>query len=680
MNEIKLFHRIIICVLLLLASAAAQAQDTSRVKTLQSVSVGASRPVEATAQAPVQVLGIEKLEQTGVTTLSDAAKQLSGVVLRDYGGVGGVKTVSARGLGSQFSTLTIDGVAVNDCQNGQVDLGRYQLGNTEYVSFANGQHNASLQTARGYAAGNVLNMESRTPRFGKENHHGKVGVEGGSFGFLSPSLLWEQRLGQRLSLSLWANGLKSDGDYPFTLYYGNNAGDSSSREIRNHSRVESGTIDGNLFWNISGSQSLVAKVHYAQSSHQLPGPVIFYTQKGSEQTASQLFFAQGRYKNKLSEKFRLQVVGKYSRMSDTYEDSAANNTLHYTRSEYLQNEGYLSLAGLYEPVEHLHVSLATDASASTLESNLAKNNEVQRLTSLNVLALGYRCSRFDVDANAVATIADEHTNSGLEHSYRKLSPYAGATLLLWPLDLNDAGETACFVRLRYFFKENYRLPNFSEMYFFSITRDLNPEKAQQHNVGLTFSKGGVQATVDGYFNRVTDKIVAIPMQSLFLWSMRNLGKVEILGLDANLDVDLHPKALSWCDIALHTNYSFQRALDVTDPGKKNYQHQIPYTPRHSGGATLTMLTPWVDLGYSLVAVGDRYRLGQNTESNLVKGYVDQGVTLSRSFSLRPRKENGLASMVRVKAQVLNLFDVQYEVIKSYPMMGRNYRLGVSWEF
>lgn len=680
MTKRRLFHSISLCVLLLFATAAAQAQDTARVKTLQSVSVGAARPVETTAQAPVQVLGVEKLEQTGVTTLSDAAKQLSGVVLRDYGGVGGVKTVSARGLGSQFSTLTIDGIAVNDCQNGQIDLGRYQLGNTDYVSFANGQHNTTLQTARAYSAGNVLNMESKTPRFGKEHSHGKVGLEGGSFGYLSPSLLWEQKLGSRLSISLWANGLKSDGDYPFTLYYGNNAGDSSSREVRSHSKVVSGTIDGNLFWNISGSQSLVAKVHYAQSLCQLPGPVIYYTQKGSEQTASQIFFAQGRYKNILSDKLRLQVVGKFSRVNDIYEDSAANNTLHYTHSEYLQNEGYLSLSGLYEPVEHLHISLASDVSANTLESNLSKNSEVQRLTSLNVVAVGYRCSRFDVDANAVATIADEQTNSGLEHSYRKLSPYAGATLLLWPLSLDSDDENACFVRLRYFFKENYRLPNFNEMYYFSITRDLNPEKALQHNVGLTLSRGDIQATVDGYFNRVTDKIIAVPMQSLFLWSMKNLGKVEILGLDANLDIALQPKNLSWCDVALHANYSYQRALDVTDPSKKNYRHQIPYTPRHSGGATLTLLTPWVDMGYSLVAVGDRYRLGQNTETNLVKGYIDQGVTFSRSFSLHPRKENGLASKMKVKAQVLNLFDVQYEVIKSYPMMGRNYRLGLSWEF
>ena len=686
-KHITILFKVHLCLTALMAlSVSVWAQDTnSRARTLRGVSISASRPSEVTAQAPVQVLSVERLDQTGATTLSDAVKQIGGVTLKDYGGVGGIKTVSARGLGSHFSTLTIDGVAVNDCQNGQTDLGRYLLGNADYVSFANGQHSDLLQTARGFAAGNVLNMETHKPQFrlqqrddstqATRHYNGMLSMEAGSFGLLSPTLSWEQRLGRQLSLSLWANYLQSEGDYPFTIYYGPNSGDSSSRERRQNSQVRMGTVDANLFWDISPSQELTTKIYYTQSFHALPGPVIFYSEKGSESTTNQVFFAQSRYRNNITERLRLQVVGKYSRTADTYDDTAVHSPSGYVHNDYLQQEGYFSASVLYEPWEHLYLSATTDEALATLASNLQTNNEVRRCSSQNVLAVSYRRQQYDLTAHLLGTFADEETNSGLNYDYRKLSPYAGGTLLLWPA----AGKKSrTFVRLRYFFKETYRLPDFNEMYYFTMTRQLRPEKALQHNMGLTLSHTGDESvsallTVDGYFNRVTDKIVAIPMQSLFLWSMVNLGKVNIYGLDVCTDLQATPDILHITSMNLHINYSFQRALDVTDPNSKTYRQQIAYTPLHSGGATLTIEHPWFQLGYSLVWVGDRYRLGQNTANNWVKGYVDQGITIGRDIKL------GRDSILQLQAQVQNLFDVQYEVIKNYPMMGRNFRFKIGYK-
>ena len=146
--------------------ASAQTTDTLKHTTLEEVSVSAQRtPTEIRTAAPTQVVDAEKLEHLGSLQLSDALKQMAGVTLKDYGGVGGVKTVSARGLGSQFSAVTIDGIPVDDSQNGQVDLGRYLLGNSAYVSFSHGQEQGGLLSARAFAAGNTLNMETAEPFF-----------------------------------------------------------------------------------------------------------------------------------------------------------------------------------------------------------------------------------------------------------------------------------------------------------------------------------------------------------------------------------------------------------------------------------------------------------------------------------------------------------------------------------
>ena len=162
------------------------AQDTSRrAVTLPEVNIvnPNARPEELRVQTPTQVIDATEMQRLGGTLLSDAARRLVGVTLKDYGGIGGIKTVSARGLGSQFSTLTIDGVAVNDCQNGQVDLGRYTLGNSSYISFANGQTDNLLQAARAVATGSVLNMETAVPEFGDRPFNLMADVAAGSYGY-----------------------------------------------------------------------------------------------------------------------------------------------------------------------------------------------------------------------------------------------------------------------------------------------------------------------------------------------------------------------------------------------------------------------------------------------------------------------------------------------------------------
>ena len=287
----------------------AQTTDTLRRERLEEVEVSAQRaPSEMRTVAPTQVLDAERLEHTITLQLSDAIKQMAGVTLKDYGGVGGIKTVSARGLGSQFSALTIDGIPVDDSQNGQVDLGRYTLGNAAYVSFSQGQEENPLLSARAYAAGSTLNMETAVPSFWPGEHVKlKAGLEGGSFGLLSPTLLWQQWWNKRLRSSVYVNYLRSDGDYPFTLYYTASHTDSSSVERRKHSAVWMLTADGNLFYTIDSGNSLMVKAHYMRGEHQLPGPVHFYSQAPAyENTREEVAFVQGKWKVE-RERWKMQL-------------------------------------------------------------------------------------------------------------------------------------------------------------------------------------------------------------------------------------------------------------------------------------------------------------------------------------------------------------------------------------
>ena len=298
-----------------------------------------------------------------------------------------------------------------------------------------------------------------------------------------------------------------------------------------------------------------------------------------------------------------------------------------------------------------------------------------RRTSLSTVALQYRNGRFEVKGNLLATLVGEDASDiARTIHYNKVSPYAGVSVR--PLK-------GSALRLRYFYKETYRVPNFNEMYYFVIPYDtLRPECAHQHNVGLTLpvvtrygrdslSHRTYTFTLDGYHNSVTDKIIAIPRQSMFYWSTMNLGRVDITGLDVSGIFEWQGQRTS---LSATLTYSLQHAVNHTDPNDpKSYGHQIPYTPRHSGSLTLYGQTPYINLGLSCMVVGDRYYKQQNKEGTRLPPYADLGLTLDRTFALS-------LGDLRVQVQVLNLLDVQYEVVRSYPMMGRNFRLKLSYTF
>ena len=655
--------------------AAAQNTDTLRRETLDEVEISAQRaPSVMHTATPTQVMDAERLEAAGALQLSDAVKQMAGVTLKDYGGVGGIKTVSSRGLGSQFSAVTIDGIPVDDSQNGQVDLGRYTLGNSAYVSLSQGQEEGALLSARAMAAGNVLNMETAEPQFWPGEHIKlRAGIDAGSFGYLSPSLLWEQRWNRRIKSSLYVNYLRSDGDYPFTLYYTTSHNDSSSVERRKHSAVWMLTADGNLFCTLGEGNTLTSKLHYMRGAHELPGPVHLYSQVPSEQySTEELAFVQNRWRL-VREKWKLQVLSKFRYSFDTFLDTTPGS--HYD-NDYRQQEGFVSGSFSYRlPTSHCPLSfdLATDGTLSHLESGQLNLGSTDRTTLTDVTrfhlvaAAGLHASiplgtaSLVLRTNLIFThVQDQVAGRSQAPDYQKLSPYFSVMASL------GHGTT-----LRAFYKDSYRVPNFGELYFFQLMAPkLEPEHARQINIGITQALNAthlaLNATLDAYYNRINNKIVSYPKQSMYYWSTENLGTVDIVGVDAT--VELHVG-----NVEIRGNYTYQHAVDHSQEGSKVYGHQIIYTPRHSGGAAVRWEHSWVNVGMTAMMVGSRYYMQQNTPDYRLPAYCDLGLSADRRFDL-PVGE------LTLRAQLLNLLDTQYEVVNSYPMMGRNWRVAVIFDF
>src|SRR5438046_627416 len=90
-------HCIATALLLAASCSLTVAQITDTAKTLEKVTIKAAKKQNSfTTVTPVQSLNREALQNISTSSVADAARYFSGVLIKDYGGVGGLKTISVR--------------------------------------------------------------------------------------------------------------------------------------------------------------------------------------------------------------------------------------------------------------------------------------------------------------------------------------------------------------------------------------------------------------------------------------------------------------------------------------------------------------------------------------------------------------------------------------------------------
>jgi len=665
----------LLCLTLAVSGQKASAQDTLEVSV-----VSADRLPSATLQsAPMQVMDRSTAARLGLDELHEAVRTFSGVQIKDYGGIGGIKTVSVRSLGAQHTAVVYDGVAVSDAQNGQIDIGRFTMDNISRVLLSIGGSDDIFKSARSFSGAGTLIINSSAPFF-KEgtSTHLSAALKTGSYDLSdaasyswNPSLNWQQKLSGRWSLNLNGDWLRSKGEYPFSL---TNAS-TVTREKRTDTDVNTLRTEINIFGESLGRGRLHLKGSYMDSERGLPGSVILYNPTSNERLAERNGFFQGFYENELSRQWALQARLKYDYSYDRYHDEAEYYPGGQITDEYTRHEYYASAGGRYTPSELFTITLSDDAFGDALDETIPDAVRPVRFTNLTSLAGRYRSRRLTVTASALSTYVTERlreqspTREAAPDRYR-LSP---AVSLSWKV-LSEHN-----LRLRVSYQDIFRNPTFNELYYARVgNKDLRPETARQMNIGLTWNEGiavGVierfTCSVDGYYNKVEDKIVARP--TLFIWKMRNIGEVDILGCDISLGgTFILPQAMS---LEFTGSYTYQYAVDVTDPDSKTYRNQIPYTPRHSGSASLSWLSRWINVSYLLSGVSERWSMDQNTDEYRLDPYLEHSVTLHRLFHFRKSPLT-----LNVSAECRNITDEQYEIIQYYPMPGRSWRLNLKLSF
>jgi hypothetical protein len=107
---------------------------------------------------------------------------LPGITLRDYGGAGGMKTVSVRGFGAKHTGVCYDGVMLSECQSGEIDLSRYSLDNVDNLTLTVGDNSDIFQPARQATTPATLTIQTLRQPSTDRRPHLTAQLKAGSFG------------------------------------------------------------------------------------------------------------------------------------------------------------------------------------------------------------------------------------------------------------------------------------------------------------------------------------------------------------------------------------------------------------------------------------------------------------------------------------------------------------------
>ena len=182
--------------------------------SVRAVTVVASRLNAASRliTTPTSVLSDSDVVALNTRQASELLRVLPGVFLKDYGGLGGIKTVSLRGATAAQTAVYLDGIKLNAAQNGLFDFSTLPSAMIGSIAIHDGTEAAFSNAG---AIGGVISIES--PSRIDTSASLSIKASYASFNEMNITASHSSRLAKHLSLIASAGYIHSMGDYTFTF-------------------------------------------------------------------------------------------------------------------------------------------------------------------------------------------------------------------------------------------------------------------------------------------------------------------------------------------------------------------------------------------------------------------------------------------------------------------------------
>lgn len=621
-------------VLLLSLAPVTYLQPETPYRYEDSITVTAKAPepdLLETLDIPASITVITFEDQAPVSdTVAEVLASAAGVNVRDFGGVGSLKTISIRGSSSNQVVVLLDGVKLNSAANGSVDLSSIPIHQVAKIEILRGGAAARLGNA---AVGGVVNIVLKKP---DAQFKGSLNLRGGSF---STGELGATANGQ---LSAWRylvhlNGLHTAGNFTFRNTHGSEfEQEPATIEQRCNNWVTAGGGVLKVLAEPLTHLELQIITEFQTAHKGIPGMVTFPSPHA------------------------------------TQNDSRLINALSLTRT-YSERFPFTAKLALDTIATETHFQdQQGEQTGVPIDSRQKDRN------SHGLLDLTWHCSR----STALGVAAEGWTERLNDNSYgskhRESSAVgvrADTNLLNGTLWLATAGRVDLIQSLdpRWTYKIGLRLrpwravsikanagsvfraPSFNEMYlssgFMIGNPDLSPERGMTYDLGLEWSSARVMTEITFFQNDMEDLIQYV-LLSRFQFKPLNIGKARSRGVEWQTSW----RCTRW--LTTSVSYTYNEAVDRTNE-PLIAGNQIPGRPLHD-----TFVTARSDFGKWKPFVEYYYLSGNYLTRSNSKKLADR---FGFNAGLTIEVSNHLQAAIEVK----NVTDEHVEDVRGFPLPSRS---------
>ncbi|WP_027420145.1 TonB-dependent receptor plug domain-containing protein [Crocinitomix catalasitica] len=642
---------------------SAYGQDTTRVL----------KPVPIIKEVDLNTINLEStnphititkawMEQLGAIDIAEALKYSPGIQLKDYGGIGGVKSIAYRSLGANHTGVVIDGAFLPNVQSGLVNLNGFDLFGLNTVEFSSGQVLSENVSASAFLLPNTISVQSvlfERPDSLRWSYSGIFNT----INAYENGVLIQVPLGQSFFIGGQVFYKFGSGAYQFKQP---DIGINTT-QIRENSALTS--LRGKIVTGFDNKNSKLRFTgQFSDTDQELPGAVVLYNPSNDQYLWTDFQKYTLNYQFNKS-KWLLNAQSFYQIENTEYLDEHYLNSEGFLAAEY-QQENILLGGMLTRKLNKYFTKLFFGSDliyTNLVGSNVSANP--MRLQNNSVIGTQLTLGRFNVLTNLTNQyIQDNYTELGesIQKTNFNLSPF-------FSFSVQPFIKKA--LKIRAFYKSSYRMPTFNDLYYNAIgNKHLKPEEANLLNIGLSykkvFTKFSFQTTIDGFYNQTKNKIIAIPTKDLFNWSMQNIGETEIKGIDFSAFLSTRLRKVLF---VLSTSHSFNQTIDITDENNSTFGHQLPYTPQYTTSNGMSISIKGFALSVNALYNSFRYSLNENIYSNLLPAFSDFNLGLSKEL-------NWNSSKVFISLKCMNLLNKNYQIIRSFPMPGRYYQAQIKYSF
>ncbi|EDM43408.1 outer membrane protein, TonB-dependent receptor [unidentified eubacterium SCB49] len=525
-------------------------------------------------------------------------------------GLGMVSSPSFRGTTASQTAVLWNGININSQTTGQTDFNTINTRGFNTIEVTPG--GGSVATGSGAIGGSINLVNTLKYDTGFAN---QLFVNYGAFNTYGIDNQ-TQYATEKASFSLGLSRNESENDYPYP-----NTDRKNENGQYNNTNV---SLASGFKLNKTNTINVFANIYKGRRNFSLPTPNALKTKYTDFNTRS-LISWKSTFSKVVSNLKMAVTTEEYQYFanidSDYFTFGNVQNFIAHYNLDYSVSSKVLLTAG----AQYTHNDgRGSDISSATRNLGAATLSMKHKVSSTFLYEIGLRQETNEAFGNPLLYSA------GLRYTF---SPF-------YQFKLNTS--------------KNFRIPTYNDLYWTGLGNpNLKPETSYQGEMSHVFSYKKATLLVTGYYNKVSDLLRYVPGTD-GIFRPENTNNVVIYGLES---VFGYEKKIANHTVTVNATYAY------TVSENTEIKKQLIYVPYHKFTMALGYRFKNINAYYQYINNGEVFTTSDNSTQDILDSYMVANLGAEYNF--------GKANTYKIGAQILNLWNEDYESVLNRPLPGRN---------